>query len=206
MSKQLRPISFLGPFFAVIAINKGFLRLLIILSKTMGRKRSDFDCLRHCKANIKLTPVTWSFNLRKTSCFTWSRKSSLCLKSGPKWGRWVVKIYQSIQLKYLKIFLPLHCPATFHTARPSREQFTVNQKSSLWLIHLKYSMKAPALVSIKESKEALKKIPSASDFFLACSESSLYIPRHSNQFKQCVCWSVRRNNVFRSWRYSVLTS
>ena len=50
MSKQLRPISFLGPFFAVIAINKGFLRLLIILSKTMGRKRSDFDCLPHCKA------------------------------------------------------------------------------------------------------------------------------------------------------------
>ena len=48
MSKQLRPISFLGPFFAVIAINKGFLRLLIILSKTMGRKRSHFDCLPHC--------------------------------------------------------------------------------------------------------------------------------------------------------------
>ena len=73
---------------------------------------------------------------------------------------------------------------------PSREQFVVNQKSSLWLIHLKYSMKAPALVSIKVSKEALKKIPSARGchfFFLACSESSLYIPRHSNQFKQCVC-------------------
>ena len=157
MSKQLRPISFLGPFFAVIAINKRFLRLLIILSKTMGRKRSDFDCLPHCKANIKLTPVTWSFNLRKTLCFTWSRKSSLCLKSGPKWGRRVVTIYQSIQFRYLKIFLPLHCPVNFHTARPSREQFTVNQKSSLWLIHLKYSMKAPALVSIKESKEALTK-------------------------------------------------
>ena len=99
MSKQLRPISFLGPFFAVTAINKGFLRLLIMLSKTMGRKRSDFDCLPHCKANIKLTPVTWSFNLRKTSCFTWSRKSSLCLKSGPKWGPlgaiWLLVFYKS---------------------------------------------------------------------------------------------------------------
>ena len=44
----------------------------------------------------------------------------------------------------------------FHTARPSREQLRKkNQKSSLWLMDLKYSMKAPPLVSIKESKEAL---------------------------------------------------
>ena len=79
--------------------------------------------------------------------------------------------------------------ANFRTARPSREQFTVNQKSSLWLRHVKYSMKVPPLVSIKEFKEALSKkiLQHVDAFFLACSESSLYIPRHSNQFKQCVC-------------------
>ena len=55
--------------------------------------------------------------------------------------------------------------------------------------HLKYSMKAPPLVSNKESKGALKKnsVRTLMSFFLACSESSLYIPRHSNQFKQRVC-------------------
>lgn len=74
---------------------------------------------------------------------SWFRKSSLC----PRWWCQVVTIYELIQLRYLMIGLTLHCPANSHTAFPSRGQFTVNQKSSLWPIYLKYSMTAPPLVS-----------------------------------------------------------
>ena len=57
------------------------------------------------------------------------------------------------------LFLNSFCCHGFRALHLSSEDRLITKK------HLKYSMKAPALVSIKESKEALKKIPSASVFF-----------------------------------------